>query len=512
MRANPRFAPATKPATVFVFERRRESQPYFDLLFQRDNATPNGAYVRHDGGGTMFIDASRNIERIAMHELIHDLLRQQDVAPPLWLEEGLAEYFSNAEVRKGRVRAGLAIKEHIAIMRQRPVLPLAQVFAMKADSPGGASTMFYAQSWSVVDHLMSIGQPQFFEFLRDVEGGTAVADALQKHYDYSVSDLESALRRLRMPRLTVFEGTPSVAAEATPLDRATLLFELGSFLTHVAGAETEARRHFDEALRVDPKHARTLAAIGEYERAVAAAPNDPIVHLLYAESLLATATGPFAGVFTPTPEQTPKFRQARERAEHALKIGGDEARARGVAGTTYLVETDLTPGIAHLERAIELAPHRIDFALNLYAAYLRTGAREKADALFASHFENARDKQTIFAARNLLVATETERANRLAQAGKLEEAAAIVRELAALTPDAMARRDLESQAEELLETASINEEIRAYNRAIELANAGKDRDALRALDELLKGAKDPKVISDATKLRDEIRNDLRKRR
>jgi tetratricopeptide (TPR) repeat protein len=505
MRINPRFAPAATPATVFIFDKRRESQPYFDLLFARENTRQTGAYVRHSGGGTMFIDASRNIERTAMHELVHDLLRQQDVAPPLWLEEGLAEYFSNASVRNGRVTAGMPIREHLALLKQKPPVPLAELFAVKADSPAGATSAFYAQSWAAVVHLMFSGEETFFRFLRDVEGGMPEADALRTHYKQTVSEMEQAMRRSSRPRLIVLEGTPSVAATAAPLDRATLLFELGSFLAHVAGAEAEVQRHFSEALRVDPQHARTLAATGEYERAVAAAPDDPEVHLLYAEALLATAIGPFAGTFTATEENAAKFRKARALAEHALTIGANEGRARGIVGTSYFVEPDLTPGIAQLERALALAPQRVDVALNLYSMYLRTGAREKADVLFASTFENARDKQTIFAARNIFVSSETERANALAQSGKLEEAATIVRDLASKTTDAISRRELEAQAENLLATASTNREILTYNRAIDLTNKGKDREALKILDELLASAKDPAVIKDATALRKELR-------
>src|SRR5207253_1143304 len=102
--------------------RRHESQPYFDLLFGQENARNTGVYVRYEGGGTMIVDGSRKAPfrgddpgiRTAMHELMHDLLRQDGSAPPLWLEEGLAEYFSNARVDGDRVTAGDPIREHVA--------------------------------------------------------------------------------------------------------------------------------------------------------------------------------------------------------------------------------------------------------------------------------------------------------------------------------------------------------------------------------------------------------------
>jgi tetratricopeptide (TPR) repeat protein len=506
-RANP-SRPAQTPATVFIFGNRRESQPYFDLLFAKENARATGAYVRHDGGGTMFIDGSRRgrFERTAMHDLVHDLLRRNGVAPPLWLEEGLAEYFGNADVRNGRVTAGEPIPQHVTLIRQKPLMSIEQLLAVQSEADAASSSIFYAQSWAAVDWLMSLDAEKFFPFLRDVASGTPLADALQTHYKQTIRDLDVAIRRRDNSTLVaVLKSIAPPASEPEPLPRATLLYELGSFLTHVAGAENEAQRHFAEALRVDPKHARTLAAIQRFDEAVAAAPSDPHVHLLYAESLLETALGDFAGVFTATDADTPRFRKARALAEHALTVGGDEARARGILGTTYFVETDLTPGIAQLEQALALAPQRVDFALNLYAMYLRTGAREKADALYATHFEHAREKQTIFAARNVLVTAETERANALAQSGKLSEAAAIVRMLAANTADPAGRRELERQAAQLESTDAVNREITAYNDAIALTNKGKNREALKLLDELLKTATDAEVIRDATALRNELR-------
>lgn len=521
MQASERFAPSRTRATVFVFDRRRESQPFFDLLFNQENAKPTGAYVRYDGGGTMIIDGSRRSGplrrddpgiRTAMHELMHDLLRQTDNAPPLWLEEGLAEYFSHASVNGERVTAGDPIRQHMLLLNQRIPMTLEQLFAVKAESAEGASTWFYAQSWAAVHWLIGTDRDAFFSFLRDVENGTSVPAALQTHYGRTMAELAVAIRwRNPLTRRVVLQG---VRAEnppaAQPVDRATLLFELGRFLSHIAGAENEAQRHYREALRVDPKHARTLAAVGELEAAVAAAPNDPVVHLLYAETLLTTAIGPFAGIFEPVAGDREKFRKARSLAERALTLGtdnvdGGEGTARGIIGTTYLVEQDLAPGIAQLERARTLLPQRMDFSLNLYAMYLRTGDRAKADALFAAAFENARDKQTTFAARNALVVSETSRANALATAGKLDEAAAIVRTLAATMTDPNGRREMELHAAKLESTSEVNRHILQYNEAIALANRGKNREAIRLLDELLKVATDASVIEDATKLRAELR-------
>lgn len=504
-----RFRSASVPTTVLVFADRRESQPYFELLLGRENPPTTGLYVRHAAGGTMFIDAGRRrqrIEKTAMHELVHDLLRQSEHHVPHWIEEGLAEYFSNGEIRDGRITAGFPVRAHANQVRNGLPMPLEQMFAVRGETDASMTPQFYAQSWAAVDWLMRTDRDRFFPFLDEIERGTPIADALQKHYGKTLRDMESGIRASATAGRTIeLTGARYEVPAAAPLERATLLFELGRFLSYVAGAEEDTQRHYRQALAVDPKHARTLAAVGRFEEAIAAGLNDPDVHLMYAETLLTTALGPFAGIFEPAEGDAEKFRKARSLAERALAIGADEGAARAAIGTSYFIESDLAPGIAQLARAHALLPKRDDVSLNLYAMLLRTDQREKAEALHAEVFANARDKQVAFAAKNVLLVAETTRANALAKAGKLDEAAKIVRELAAATEDPTGRRELEQQAASLESVAMVNRHITMYNDAVALSNTGKTRAALKVLDELLAVVKDPQVARDARKFREELR-------
>lgn len=500
----------TQPTTVLVFADRKESNPYFELLLGKDKPAATGLYVRYAGGGTMFVDASRRrqrIEKTALHELVHDLLRQGEEVPPLWLEEGMAEYFANADLRNGRVTAGQPVREHLAALKRGMPIPLDQLFAVRAESEAAIAPAFYAESWAAVDWLMRLSDEKFFPFLADVERGADVAAALQKHYGKTLKEMEAAIRSpgSRSSSSVELLGSRRESPRPEPVKRATLLFELGRFLSHVAGAEEDAQRHYQEALRIEPRHAKSLAATGRFEEAIAAGLDDADVHLSYAETLLTTALGPFAGTFEPAAGDADKFRKARALAERALALKADEGSARAAIGTTWLVETDVTPGIEQLRRAYTLLPRRADVALNLYAMLLRTGQRAAADELHAQAFANARDKQLVFAAKNVLLIAETTRANTLAKEGKLAEAAAIVRTLAAATEDEAGRRDLERQAAELEGVASVNNHIRMYNEAVSLANTGKNREAVKLLEQLLAVATDTIVIRDARKLRDEVR-------
>lgn len=498
-RVSPRFQVAATPTTVFVMGRRRDSQPYFDLLLDRQSSPATGVYVRYESGGAMFIDANKRIARTAVHELTHGLLRESERVLPLWLEEGLAEVIGNATIREGALEAGEVVREHASLLKSKKPQPIEEMFALESSSIAVSSPQFYAQSWAAVQWLMQAGPLEtFFAFAHDLESRMPVEDALQKHYAKSVRDLERGSRTVgaRRIRIEVPADFAFTAPQPVELDRPTLLFELGQFLSFVSTAQKEPERHYREAIRLNPRHAPALAAVGEFDAAIAASPEDPAVRLTYAESLLTNAIGAFAVAFDPKPEDPARFRKARE-----LLANVDTPLAHGLKGTSYLLEDDVRPGIVHLEQA----PHRDDFLLNLYTMYLRVGDRVKADALFARSLENARSEQTRFGARNLLLIAETNRANDLSRRGELQAAAQVVRELAAMTPDPKSRRELELDAAKLEATALVNQHIRRYNEAIGLSNTGKKREALRVLEELIAVATDPVVLRDARKLAGDLR-------
>jgi tetratricopeptide (TPR) repeat protein len=214
--------------------------------------------------------------------------------------------------------------------------------------------------------------------------------------------------------------------------------------------------------------------------------------------------GPVAESEEVEPDDAPRFRKARALAQRALDLGADPARALGDLGTSYLVEevADLGPGIAALEKAHALLPNRNDFALHLFSMDRRSG--KSADALF-QQLEAARSPQVKFAARAIVVRVELAKTNELLKIGKYDEAAAILRALAASSPDGDTRIDFEHKAAELARTGELNRQIGIYNDAIGLVNKGKYAAARKTLAELLAVATDPIVVRDAKKLQGELK-------
>jgi len=519
---HPRFQPPSIHRTrMIVFARRRDSQPYFDLLLNRQNATASGIFVSQKDGGSMIIDDSGiRSSRTPFHELIHYLLASgTEKRPPLWLEEGLAEYFSDAQIGRGSIVAGRAIPEHVALLRRRGMMSLDALFAVEYESDASAAPLFYATSWAAVDWLFDSDRKAFYAFLHDTEEGVDVATALKSRYNKSVDDLRRGIAAYASLPERPWAGArlpvplTDASLDVTSLSRADVLYELGWYLAGIDDASVEAERHLREAIAVDPRHARAIAAIGAmrvheknfdeatpwFERALAAGPNDGTVRLMYSEALLQNEIGVFAETDEVNDNALPRFRKARSLAADALRLGADPGRANGALGTSYVVESDFGPGIEALEKACAMLPSRGDYLLHLFALLRRAGQKERAEAVFA-RLESMHSSQLNFAARNIVVRQELDKANELTRTQKLDEAAAVIRALAADTPDAGARADLERQANEIAVVAETNRHITLYNKAIVEANSGNRKAALKTLASLLEVAKDPAVITDAKKL------------
>jgi tetratricopeptide (TPR) repeat protein len=527
---------------VFIFMRRRDAQPYFDFLVNRDKSEVAGVFIAENNRGAMLIDESRGPlrDRTPYHELVHYLIGTASPRPPIWLEEGLAEYYSSAEVHGGIIHVGGQIPGHMELLRRRGPIPVDVLFNAGFESDVRLTPLFYAESWATVDWMMLHDPAKLQALMRDVSAGMSSADALQKHFNKTPAELQRFITTFAASALPDLPTTlkvplPEIAGNATPMTRADVLYEFGRFLQEFEGTKAQAAQLLRAAVEANPKHARALAALGEFDRAIAADPADGQVFLEYAEKLLGNEIGPLAESVDLDPADAPRFRQARELAQKALDLHADRARALGALGASYAIEPDPAPGIAPLETALLLAPNRNDYALHLLAFYRRVGlppplasvpggapaplpapaaqgggATQKADTLFAKLIAGG-DKQVGFAARAIVVRTELVRINALVKEQKLDEAAALLRRLSASTSDPVARQQMDDQAKQLETNAAANREIIAYNHAVQLYNDRDLRGAQKIIDALVATATDSKVIADATKLQTLIHERLKHR-
>ena len=91
------------------------------------------------------------------HEYTHLLMSKAEWMP-LWLNEGLAEFYQNTDIDETDARLGQPSVEDIRLLRQTTLLPLPILFAVDYNSPyyheENKGSIFYAESWALAHYLL----------------------------------------------------------------------------------------------------------------------------------------------------------------------------------------------------------------------------------------------------------------------------------------------------------------------------------------------------------------------
>ena len=120
-------------------------------LYQLSN-DKNFSVVRADVTGT-----GTNPYHVMYHEWAHGLFRLNYRGLPLWLDEGLAEYWGGSDIDNQEGRVGMADPAQLHVLRQNAFLPISTLVSIDATSPLYNSKdhagMFYAESWAIVHYF-----------------------------------------------------------------------------------------------------------------------------------------------------------------------------------------------------------------------------------------------------------------------------------------------------------------------------------------------------------------------
>ncbi|HEY6447249.1 MAG TPA: hypothetical protein VIY53_12380, partial [Acidobacteriaceae bacterium] len=91
------------------------------------------------------------------HEYTH--LELGTASMPLWLNEGLAQFFENTEFRDKEVLVGEPSAWNLAMLQHTPFIPLETLFRVDADSPyyheEQKVSVFYPESWALTHDLLT---------------------------------------------------------------------------------------------------------------------------------------------------------------------------------------------------------------------------------------------------------------------------------------------------------------------------------------------------------------------
>ena len=173
---------ATEPVHFFLFEKKATYQAYLKQYFPKVPAR-RALFIKGRGPGMVFAFQGVDFEIDVRHEATHAILHASLPEVPLWLDEGLAEYFEMPGEKRFREHPHL--KTIQALLRQGQLPRLEELEALRDVGEMGQDE--YRDAWAWV-HFALHGPREATQELRDY------LQDLQTHGD-AAGKLSDRLRR-----------------------------------------------------------------------------------------------------------------------------------------------------------------------------------------------------------------------------------------------------------------------------------------------------------------------------
>jgi tetratricopeptide (TPR) repeat protein len=406
---------ASIPTTVIVFRDDAAYQPFKPIMRGQTASYVTGYF--QPGAEVNYItlaldsDLARGPASTLLHEYTHLLVNNYFRAAPLWLKEGLAEFYSTARISgdRRRVSTGAELPSRVRQLRGAQLIPLRTLFEVDQASPYyyelGKRGLFYAQSWALAHYILNgeggsrrVRLPRFVELLAS---GVAPVDAFRQAFGLDTEEADTALASY--VRFGVYGESYETYTRpldfdsqmrAAPMSEAEGLALLGDLLLHT-DRNDESEGYLTRSLALDPALSRARVSLGllrlrqsrpeeAREQLAIAARDDERNHL--AHYLLAEALSRGAGEADPSKLTVKEFEARTElmRTElrKAIELAPDFPEGYRLLATIEMERADRPDAaIELLHHASALAPRRQDFVLLLAQAYLFKGQFDEARRL-----------------------------------------------------------------------------------------------------------------------------------
>ncbi len=211
------------------------------------------------------------------HEYTH-LQFSVDQWLPLWLNEGLAEFFQNTDIHDKDIWLGQPSPDDVLYLRQNNLIPLPVLFKVDSRSPyyheEQKGSVFYAESWALVHYLQFTDREKKTHHIDDYMG------MLSRHEDPVVaaeeafgslkslqSALEGYIRESSYHYLVLPSGAAPISEAANvarPLTHTEADAARADVLAYV-GRTKDARTLAESVLQTDPQNAQAHETMGYLE-------------------------------------------------------------------------------------------------------------------------------------------------------------------------------------------------------------------------------------------------------
>jgi thioredoxin-like negative regulator of GroEL len=404
-------------------------------------------------------------DRVIFHEYTHMVIANAVARIPVWLNEGLAEFYSTFALMDGGKRAqiGLPIENHLRLLNGSVRVSLVEL--LKADQASALYNEdsrvgdFYAESWALT-HMLLMGQPrrvnELSTYLQQVNSGVDEKQAWEQVL--GTSRTENDFRRY-VTRPTVMTGViefpekisavPITEVPLSPAGATSFQAGLLARLSPDAGA-----RLLEPVVARDPGDALAAATMAQIDlaRHESAAAAKRVMSLgpsndWYAAYSAGTTLMRLVTLEPLTDEQS----RVRARASALLEqVRRDHAELPNVLASLARIELlgDTPPSSTaeqEIARARALAPGRVDYALTQAELYATRHDFARARAVVGPLMTAVYPEEVRSAARRLMGAlvdleAQLNGSPRPATASASASASAAARSRSIEVPDANADR------------------------------------------------------------------------
>ncbi|HSM13462.1 MAG TPA: DUF1570 domain-containing protein, partial [Thermoanaerobaculia bacterium] len=190
------------PTLVLAFATRRSFGPYGHVGLEPGREI-SGIFQRTPWGNYIVFNASADENdplSVVFHEYTHFFVDTNYATTPLWLNEGLAEFYSTFHAAASGLQVGRPVRYHVQMLRDGWKLPLARMLAVGHDDPeyreGDKVGPFYAQSW-LLAHYVQVGDrslsPRLVDLLARLDRGEPLERAFPAAFAAGFEEMERRL-------------------------------------------------------------------------------------------------------------------------------------------------------------------------------------------------------------------------------------------------------------------------------------------------------------------------------
>jgi len=310
----------TPQLNILALESAKESEIY------RVNPAAYAFYQRtREGDFVVMRDLAPEHFPVAVHEYTHFVVEHAGLKLPLWLNEGMADFYSTVAERKSQVILGTAPSGRESTLNSHRWIEWNTLTAVDHDSPyyrqADKMLLFYAQSWAMVHMLAMDSQYEagFSKFLATVSNGADTDAALTAVYhktleqvgqdvqayvgskrmaarlmdidvrqgDIETTEIGDASKRVELAMADILAASPQLAQEANsrlaslatkypddPRPEETLGFQAMN-----AGRMKDAEEHFAAAVKHNSQNPEVWFRLAHLKLQIDG-PTDEVVDLL----------------------------------------------------------------------------------------------------------------------------------------------------------------------------------------------------------------------------------------